>query len=382
MKLLKLSLLFLFFASQVSAQNSNSYVVAKPKVSMIPDSVTYTTDAMAVYINSHFNSKTEKVRAIYTWVTINIRYDVDNMYAINFYVKRDEIINKALKTRKGICSNYAALFDDLCNKTGLKSYMIEGYTKQKGFVDYLPHAWCAALIDSTWYMFDPTWGAGYVSKGKFYPEVNYKYFKVQPSELIKTHMPFDYLWQFSYYPVTPQQFYDDSTQEYRSAEYFNFPDSIKRYDRLPVNQQLNETCYRIEKFGIKNSLIYDRLQHLRHEIETMKQNANIFLYNSAGVDFNEGINYYNVFIEYRNKLFMPMKSDVEIKRMIDVASNKLHEAKFKVGKIKDPDDNISSLMESFNKLIDQAIIQVKEQEDFVGKYLRKSPPERKRMFYK
>ncbi|MCK7554189.1 hypothetical protein MKQ70_03860 [Chitinophaga sedimenti] len=52
------------------------------------------------------------------------------------------------------------LFTDICAKAGLKSFVIEGFTIQSGFTDYIPHAWSAARIDTGWFLFDPTWGQG------------------------------------------------------------------------------------------------------------------------------------------------------------------------------------------------------------------------------
>jgi len=46
------------------------------------------------------------------------------MFAINFYEQKEEKISKPLKYRKGICENYAALFNDLCSKSGIKSFVI------------------------------------------------------------------------------------------------------------------------------------------------------------------------------------------------------------------------------------------------------------------
>jgi transglutaminase/protease-like cytokinesis protein 3 len=59
-------------------------------------------------------------------------------------------------------------FNDLAQKSGIQSYIIEGYTKQYGKVSSLAHAWTAAKINNKWYVFDPTWGAGYVNNGKFF----------------------------------------------------------------------------------------------------------------------------------------------------------------------------------------------------------------------
>jgi transglutaminase/protease-like cytokinesis protein 3 len=114
-----------------------------------------TSDAIANYIVTNFKTDKDKSRAIFIWIVSNIQYDIDNMFAINFYEKKEDKISKTLKTRKGICENYAFLFTDICMKSGIKSFVIEGYTKQNGFADYIPHAWSAALIDSSWFLFDP-----------------------------------------------------------------------------------------------------------------------------------------------------------------------------------------------------------------------------------
>ncbi|WP_431216767.1 hypothetical protein ACQ86N_20700 [Puia sp. P3] len=39
------------------------------------------------------------------------------------------------------------MFTDICVKAGIPSYVVDGYTKQKGFVDYIPHAWCVTKLD-------------------------------------------------------------------------------------------------------------------------------------------------------------------------------------------------------------------------------------------
>jgi transglutaminase/protease-like cytokinesis protein 3 len=160
MKQRTLILILILFIQIVSAQKSavNPYSITDKKALQLPDSLTNSTDNLASYINSNFKTDNEKVRAIFIWVATNIQYDIENMFALNFYEKKEEKISKPLRTRKGICENYASLFCDICLKTGVKSFVIEGYTKQNGFTDNIPHAWCAALVDSSWFLFDPTWG--------------------------------------------------------------------------------------------------------------------------------------------------------------------------------------------------------------------------------
>ena len=310
MKKSRLVIIFAFTINFVFAQKSalkeiNPYSKIDDRALQLPDSLTTNTDNISKYIVSNFNTNTEKARAIFIWIASNIQYDIDNMFAINFYENREDKILKPLKTRKGICENYAALFDDICNKSGIRSLIIEGYTKQNGFADYVPHAWCAAFIDTSWFMFDPTWGSGYVSNSKFYKKINNNYFKATPAALIRSHMPFDYLWEFLNYPITNQEFYEDKVEENKSKPFFNYVDSLTSYEKLNHVEQITAEAARVEKNGVKNSLVFDKLQHLKLEIESDKQNSTIGLYNSAGYDYNSSMFYFNKFIEYFNKQFNP-----------------------------------------------------------------------------
>jgi hypothetical protein len=360
---------------------TKGFSVIDKKALQIPDSLTKTTALIANYINANFTTENEKSRAVFIWVASNIQYDIDNMFAMNFYEKKEDKIAKPLKTRKGICENYAALFTDICLKAGLKAYVIEGYTKQNGFTDYIPHAWSAALVDSSWFLFDPTWGSGYVNNGKFFKKINNDYYKVNPTSLIKSHIPFDYLWQFLNYPISNQAFYEGKTQQNKTKSYFNFNDSIQAYEKQSHIDQLISSAYRVEKNGVKNSLVFDRLQHLKLEIENHKQTKTIELYNSAIVDYNDGIYGFNDFINYRNKQFTPKKTDPEIQNMIDVADNKLKEAKTKLGEISNSDVNTIKMIQQLTKSIEDATSHVKEQQDWLKIYFSKSKFARKSMFY-
>lgn len=378
-------IIFVFLITQtVFAQKTtvNKYAAIDKKALLLPDSLTKTTEQIADYITSVFTTDEDKSRAIFIWVASNIQYDIDNMFAINFYEKKEEKIAKPLRTRKGICENYASLFTDICIKSGIKSFVIEGYTKQNGFTDYIPHAWSAALIDGSWFLFDPTWGSGYADGGKFHKKINNQYFKADPATLIKSHMPFDYLWQFLNYPVTNQEFYEGKTQQNKDKPFFNFNDSIQKHEELNYIDQLISSAYRVEKNGIKNSLVFDRLQHLKLEIENDRQTKTITLFNSAVTDLNDGVNNFNEFINYRNKQFTPKKTDLLIQSMLDAADNKLKEAESKLRQISNPDANTRNMILQLTKSIDDASAQIKEQQDWLTLYFSKGKAGRKSMFYK
>ena len=96
------------------------------KALLLPDSLTKSTEAIASYINANFHSNEDKVRAIFIWVASNIRYDVPNMYVINYYEKKEDKIAKPLQTREGICENYAALFTDILRRLAFRRLLWRG----------------------------------------------------------------------------------------------------------------------------------------------------------------------------------------------------------------------------------------------------------------
>lgn len=386
--ILILSVFCLSTYAQKAAPAVNEYAAIDKKALQIPDSMTSSTDGIARYMNNTFASNKDKVRGIFIWVATNIAYDLPNMFAINFYESRADKINKALLTKQGICESYATLFEDICKKSGIRAVVIEGYTKQNGFTDYIPHAWAAAMIDTSWYMFDPTWGSGYVNNGKFYKKINNFYFKTAPGNLIKSHMPFDYLWQMLEYPVNGDEFYAGKVQPNKTKPYFNYKDSINAYEQLSKQAQWAAVERRILQNGVKNSMVYDRLAHIKVDIENDKrqrendrQNNIVNLYNSAVNDYNIGINDLNAFIDYRNHQFNPMKSDPEIQAMLDQVETRLNKAKAKLDSITEPAANFANNLTQLNKGISDVRTQLRDQQEFLKAYFPKSKSKRKAMFY-
>lgn len=371
------------FVSIVSFGQANSgYTMIDYKMTMIPNSSVSSTAIIANYINTNFKTDTAKVRAAFYWTASNISYDVANMFTVNFNATPQEQIERTLKTRKGVCIHYATLFNDILNKLGIQSYIIEGYTKQYGKVSNLAHAWCAAKIDNKWYLFDPTWDSGYVNNGKFFKKLNENYFKVEPSKLISSHIPFDYLWQFLNYPVTNNEFYEGLTQIDKSKKYFNFESEMAKFSTLSEIDKLSESAARIEKNGVKNAMILERLEAKKKEIIYLRHNANIGKLNSIVNNYNDAVDLLNEFIHYRNNKFKPVLSDAEISQMIEIPIEKLikcQDAIYSMSSVGvENSSNLSSLKKSINDVLEQA----KEHEAFVQEYVSKSKGLRKTMFTK
>jgi hypothetical protein len=362
----------------------NPFVQTDARALQLPDSSAHSVGGIAAYVNANFTTPTEKTRAIFIWIAGNIQYDIDNMFAIDFYADPAEKIAKPLRTRKGICENYAALFTAVSNQVGVRSRVIEGYTRQRGFVDFIPHAWCAVLIEGSWWLIDPTWGSGYVDQGKFVRKVNEDYFKASPETFIKSHIPFDYLWEFLYYPVTNQEFYEGKTAPDKSKPYFNFPDSIAAYEAMTPIQQEAAEAMRVEKNGLRNGMVFDRLRHLKLDLENDRQNRLIDAYNGAMQDFNSAVREFNVFIEYRNQQFKPVKPDQEIQQMLDTVSHVLLALRATTSGIvpTTADSRIQQPLQQLKGSIEELAGKVKEQQDFLTEYFSKGKAGRKSMFYK
>ena len=367
------------FQLKLNAQSVNDYSsVDKTALSIPYMSVKNTTD-IAKYFNEQFNSDENKIRAIFIWLASNINYDIDNIYAINHYATTAEIISKTLSSRKAICQGYAETFNELCAKTGIKSFVITGYTKQSGFVDYIPHAWVTAFVGGKWRLYDPTWGAGFIQDAKFTRHLNPDYFDASPETLIKDHMPFDPLWQLLNPPLTSAEFYEHKT--HGSGDPFNFNDSIKTFEEEDTIERINASIRRIESNGIKNSLIYDQLNYLHRELDFRKQSALVALYNSAVNKSNEAVTLFNKYIDFKNKQFTPKKTDEEIKHMIETPEKNVTDAKSILSAIQNPDPSLAANITSLNTMVNDMMNKINDEKKFIQKYFDTPKLMRKSLFY-
>jgi transglutaminase/protease-like cytokinesis protein 3 len=375
-----LLLLLLSVSGNVCGQNN--FAEVDKTIAQIPDSLTVSTEKIAAYIKNHFESETEKARAVFYWTASNISYDIDNMFAINFNENEQDQINKTLESKKGICMHYARVFNDIANKVGVKTVEVEGYTMQNGFTDYIPHLWCASEIDGDWYVFDPTWGSGYIKNGKFVKKINNDYFKVNPWKIIETHMPFDYLWQFMNFPITNQEFYSHNTKIDRSKLFFDFDKEISLYETLDEIAKLEASVVRIEAMGVKNAMIFDRLAWKKRQLEYLKMKKNMDDFSVITNTYNVAINEMNEFIAFRNKHFKPEITDAQLKSKIDIPKERLIECQKRLKDFVLYDKLNQPTLDSFKKGLELAIEQFEEHEKFVTEYLKKTKTLRKMMFYK
>jgi transglutaminase/protease-like cytokinesis protein 3 len=177
-------------------------------------------EKLADQINKDFSSEKDKARAIYRWIAMNIKYDVDAYYSgqksYNYtYSSQEEkeqkekefekkLAEQALKKKKAVCEGYSTLFKMLCDLTNVECVVIQGYAKifdkdigkePRG----TDHAWNAVKINNKWQLTDATWAAGSVdfSKKKFIAGFSDLWFLSSPDIFFLKHFPEDKKWLFA-----------------------------------------------------------------------------------------------------------------------------------------------------------------------------------------
>lgn len=347
----------------------------------MPSSQTATTSGIADYINSNFKTDLEKIRAVFYWTASNISYDVPNMYQLNTDSPQMKIEN-ALKSRTGVCIHYAEIFNDIANKVGIKTYIIGGYTKQNGQLATIAHAWNASQINGKWFLFDATWGAGFVEKNLFTKKLNNTYFKVEPAKMIASHMPFDYMWQFLNSPVTNQEFMSGKMDTAKPKTNFNYAAEIAKYEKLPNADKAFETAERIEKNGLLNNMIIEHYNYRKKEFTVINQNKSVEKLIKITAKFNESIRDLNDFIFFRNKRFQPKQTDETLKSMMQNIKDKMNQCKDDVYSVGSVSPENTANLNSLKRAILEGLEKVKEQDDFLKEYLSKGAVGRKLMFTK
>ena len=209
-------LTFLFILFQNTFLFAQSYQIVDSKVKEYPASFSK-HEKLAALINQDFETEIDKARAIYTWIALNIAYDVKSYYSgsktysysyssekekIAKEIERNnKIARTTLKKGKGVCEDYSTLFYRLCELTGIECVIIQGASKtvssdigkcSKGS----DHAWNGIKIDDHWRLIDVTWGAGSLdySSRKFIAKYTDTYFLTPPELFFLNHFPENTKW--------------------------------------------------------------------------------------------------------------------------------------------------------------------------------------------
>ena len=363
MKPLLVFISIFFLSCNTYAQDENDYRETDRVALNIPASQSNSTTDIAAFINSHFDTDSKKVRAAYIWVISHIKYSTDSVHRIILDEDRDQLVTFALRRRKGVCENFAAIFDDICRKAGLWSFPVEGYTRQNNSVDRISHAWNIVFSDNKWSLYDPTWDA---SPG--YEPVLTRYFQVPPSLFIQSHMPFDPMFQLLNYPVTFKEFNNDNIKSQNAVAYFNYADTLGKFENAEPLQKYTSAYNRIQNNGVPNSMVQTKLKQLQFEIEVIYQVRDSVLYNDAIADYNSATNEFNNFIVYRNNQFKPDKTDAEVQSTFDDIEKKIASARRKLKEVNQSKATLTLDTGDIEYALNTLSNHVKEQEAFTKNY--------------
>lgn len=359
--------LLIICLSSATAQLFDEYGYVDAKALRMPDSITFSTAGIAGYIQSNFKTETEKFRAAYTWITSNINYNKDSMYFRFWGEDPERKLSSVLKTRKGVCENFASLLSRIADRCGITCYVVNGYSKPGGFIDYTGHSWCAVYLDKKWYLSDPTWDAG--------NHQPYRYFLAEPIDFINTHMPFDYLWQLSDRPISNKEF----RQGYltgKNMAFFNYNDSAFAYLKADTLQQMEDISRRMKKAGLEIDDIRTWYAYNEMKIFIVYQEKDMNNFNLAVADLNKAKKRFNDFVQFRNNNFQPAKTDTEINGLFAAIDTLLFSAQNKLNEIGGKIENFQYDTDGLKNNLDVLQARVKEQKDFLKHYLATNTSER------
>lgn len=367
-----LSLLLVFCASSLKAQTNFSTIDQNSQ--KVPDTIK-NYRGIAKHLTSNLETDEKKARALYIWITNNISYDVG--YTFERFDSVEQLIEEALDKRIGVCQHYSELFLAMSKSVRLDSYLIRGYTKdQDNKIASSSHAWNAVRIDSSFYLIDATWGAGYVNNGKFTRLFKEDYFLAAPEDFIENHMPFDPMWQLTSNPISYLSFEEDKLSEFHKPGNFQFTDSIAEYSRLPKLEQFKRSNARMEKIGIQdNSLVATEHQQNTIQITSIE-------FNKSVDTLNYGINRFNTYIEHKNKQFKkPKLDDADISRLIKESENGIYTANENLNSMQSIDKELGASISEVKRSLPTLLERLTDEKEFVTKYLKKWKPLRSFMFY-
>ena len=375
--------LLLFFQSLMVAQVKSSYTSVEKQMRLIPEQQTKSVQDIANYIQASFKGEELQIKAAYFYVISTISYDVNYNFSTEIFSSDEDFVTKTITTKSGVCIHYAKLFKAIIDKLGFDCQIITGYTKQNNLIGNLSHAWCAMHFkDGNWYVFDPTWDSGYVKNQKFTRNILSLHLKMLPSEAIKTHMPFDYLWQFSKEPISNREFYNGKVYDIKPKVNFDYQKEIDKYLKLSEIDKAFESAERIQKNEIINDLILEQYTYLKSVFNASRYNKNIEKFNEIIEDYNVAIVLLNDFIIYRNKGFTPVFSDAILLEMIQTPNEKLENIQKEVFLISSIGKENAANFNELKSSITDAVKQSNEQYNFVKDYISKSKKDRKKMVNK
>ncbi len=200
------------------------------------------------YLCSNNNSENDKFNKIVDFIVCSIEYDWEGFRTNNFKNRQNDLASiLAGKNRVAVCAGYAFILAELCNKAGIKSNVVIGYTRS-GHNDINKiagrHAWNIVNLNGKDRLCDITWA----DNGQY---KNNKWMDVDPELMIYSHFPDKKEDQLLALPFTKAEFLKSPVIKPNRENYFIPKTNIKGVHFC--NNELSVSIYgkhNIEAFQI------------------------------------------------------------------------------------------------------------------------------------
>jgi hypothetical protein len=351
MKLAFITTIIFVFSILSVAQNRKDFDYADSIAGLIPEPLTYSTREIADWVSERLETDEERARAYFTWLASNISYDLLDTRESLAENELDEFISGTLIWRKGKCQAYAEVFHDLCIKSGIQSYVVPGIVIPLPGKPVATHAWIAVFLDNRWMLSDPTFGAGYVIDNRFYSEFDDKFWDIDPEEIIKTHFPYDPIWQMLERPYTLRHYFRDPDATFPTEEPFMFADSISVYLNQENLEQLFSERRRVLQYGADHPLFVKYLERLE---ENIRYEENLIAYNILNIcieAYNEAVNTYNETCHSSNLSRIPKNKREACIETLDELSKNLDYTRKTLSEIETQDEEMWEKIVELNQSI-------------------------------
>lgn len=319
----------LIFGLFLNAQTSVDYTQADQVAQEVPRDGTQNVEELTIHLTKGLDTDLEKARAIYVWITNNIRYDARfyfNDKRTPQQIKDRQKVSNVLRTQIAVCEGYSNLFHELCLEAGIPSIFVSGFTKtKKGRIPRTTHAWNVIKVDGNWVLIDSTWGAGYVDEDKkrFYRFFKEQYFLTPPEKFVLDHLPHDPIFQLQNNPVNQKVFSqsEKAIQEHLKAsaqtDFEHFQDTLDYYYSLDERARLKNSFERILRFDPKSSYGYFKAFdfHFSESRDAFEQykDATSPIYENKSIPQKEEVNEWEIMVQQAKSNLL--KAEIFVKKI-------------------------------------------------------------------
>lgn len=283
----------------ITAVGQTSRADAQRLIDRMPKKAMRSTSAIANYIDKHVEGEELRAFAAYYFVATYLTYSFTQAESVTMYSSERDVVHEALSQRIGVCQHYAELLHAIYTDMGLSSATVAGYTRQMGAVILTPHAWNVVRINDHWHFLDPTWASGYESNDGYNQVFSDQYFMMTPATTIKTHYPYDPLFQLNDTPYSAKAF--SRGIHHPAVEQTFVITAFEQYLLLDERDQIAQAAKRIADHGVENESIEVYENYLQRKLEVYHANDQVEKHNIAIEKLNRAVRAYNAYVANLNR---------------------------------------------------------------------------------